>query len=152
VKFLVDNALSPIVALGLRRLGHDAVHVRERNLQEAEDEVVLQSACREHRIVITADTDFPALTALWHSSEPSIIFFKTRGCRRPFQQLAVLRSNLPKLENDLLTGAIVVIEDRRIRIRRLPIGGTEPEGTQEAHETRAAYKVERRRKKAHKRK
>ena len=97
MKFLVDNALSPEVAAGLRQAGHDAAHVRDYGLQQAADVTVFARAAEEDRIIVSADTDFGAL-------------------------LALLAANLPAVSESLQQGAVVVFEDTRIRVRALPIG------------------------------
>lgn len=47
MRFLIDNALSPVVAAGLGEAGHEAVHVRDYGLREAEDVVIFERAARE---------------------------------------------------------------------------------------------------------
>ena len=46
MKFLIDNALSPVVAAELRDGGHDAIHVRDCGLADAADAVIFDRAAR----------------------------------------------------------------------------------------------------------
>jgi len=121
MNWLIDNALSPHVSEALRSAGHDAVHVRDYGLGAAEDVDVLDRALQEHRVIVSADTDFGTLLAQRAQSQPSFVLFRGASTRSPAAQVALLLANLPSIEDELKQGAVVVIEPGRLRIRSLPI-------------------------------
>ncbi len=122
MKFLIDNALSIYLAIGLRNQGYDALHVTEVGLGDASDSTILALADTEDRIVVTTDNDFPQLMAIYRKPKPSIILFRLEASFVPPQQFELLVSAFEGMEDSLLIGCIATIKAQSIRIRMLPIG------------------------------
>lgn len=105
----------------LRRAGHDAVHLREQGLQRMSDIEIFSKAQREGRIILTFDLDFGEIVALSRSTHTSVILFRVKDASAPhiIQRLSMV---LPACADTLAQGAVILVEDRRYRIRKLPIG------------------------------
>jgi len=120
VRFLVDECLPVRTAVLLRAACHDCAHVYELGLGGQSDEHVMALAERERRILVSADTDFGELLATSPVLAPSVILLR-RTDKRPDPLAAVILANLGQVADDLAEGALMVISDTRIRVRRLPV-------------------------------
>ena len=85
----------------------------------ATDEQVMSLAVEQSRIVVSADTDFGELLARDRLGLPSVILLRRN--HRPDDQVRTILHALVDVADDLLAGAIVVIVEDRLRIRRLRI-------------------------------
>jgi len=121
LRFLVDNALSPVVAEKLIEAGHDALHVRDLGMQAAPDEEIFEAAVEKGRSIVSADTDFGTILALRRTAKPSVLIFRRSSGRRPEEQARLLLRQLPRITDALERGSVVVIEEDRLRIRALPM-------------------------------
>jgi len=92
-------------------------------MQTASDDEIFDRAASEDRVVVSADTDFGTLLSLRQETQPSVILLRRVSQYRPEKQLALLLANLPNMLDSLAQGSIIVFEERRLRIRSLPIGG-----------------------------
>src|SRR5262245_12973775 len=76
MKFLLDMGLSQSTALFLRAQNHDAVHLRDQDLQRIADVQIIKKARQEERVILTHDLDFGRIIALSQSQLPSVITFR----------------------------------------------------------------------------
>ncbi len=120
MKLLLDENLAARVAPLLAAEGHDVLHVGDLGLLGAADEWVLEAASRERRVLVTADTDFGDLLALSGAALPSVLLLRRAG-RRAEQRAKQILDAVQVAADSLESGALVVAEHSRVRIRDLPI-------------------------------
>lgn len=121
MKFLADMGVSISTISSLREAGYDSVHLRDEGLLTMDDEDILNKARSEGRIVVTFDLDFGDLLAASGETLPSVIIFRLRN-QTPSAVRPRLFEILSECEKDLSSGAIIIVEEVRYRVRQLPIG------------------------------
>jgi len=104
----------------LREMGHDVTHLEELGLRTLADVEIFRRARQEHRIVLTFDLDFANLSAASREPLPSVIIFRLRR-GRPARVLARLAAVLSAASNALESGALIMVDEARIRVRPLPL-------------------------------
>jgi predicted nuclease of predicted toxin-antitoxin system len=106
----------------LRAAGHDAVRLREEGLQRMPNGDIFQKGSAEQRVVLTFDLDFGEILAGSAGQVVSVVLFRLHNTRTE-HVIERLQTVLDHSSNELLGGAIVVVEEGRHRVRKLPVGG-----------------------------
>jgi predicted nuclease of predicted toxin-antitoxin system len=120
MKFLVDMPLSPKTAEYLRSLGHDAVHAYEIGKAKSSDEELIAFAEKEGRIIITMDLDFGSILHYTKKKSPGLIIFRISFATVETVN-AVSTAILQRMKTEEIANSIVVVDDQRVRVRKLPI-------------------------------
>jgi predicted nuclease of predicted toxin-antitoxin system len=121
MRFLADMGVSRRVVEWLRQQGHDVIYLREEGLRRLPNGEIFLKAIAEERIVLTFDLDFGEIVALCQARPASVVLFRLNNTKSDFT-IRRLEVALQDAVEALESGAEVVVEDWRHRIRHLPLG------------------------------
>jgi predicted nuclease of predicted toxin-antitoxin system len=121
MRWLLDQGL-PLGAVDLlKSAGEDAVHVSEVGMSKSTDELILNHAFKDGRIVVTLDADFHALLARSGDKGPSVVRFRMEGMTAKPTATLILEI-AEKFGAHLHSGCVLSCDEERVRLRKLPIG------------------------------
>jgi len=120
MKILIDMNLSPDWVGVFSKHGIPAIHWLSIGDPRAKDSELMDWARRNSHTVFTHDLDFGTALALTRADGPSVIQVRTQDVTPAHLEKAVV-SVLRANESLLDSGALIVLDEARSRVRILPI-------------------------------
>ncbi|MFA5845877.1 MAG: DUF5615 family PIN-like protein [Thermodesulfovibrionales bacterium] len=120
LKFIADIHISPITIEELKKRGHNIIRITEKLPPTSTDNEIIQLAYQEQAVIITQDLDFSAIIAQSGLNSPSVISLRVANAK-PDMITRLLTTVLPRIEVELVEGAIVSVDETEYRIRKLPV-------------------------------
>lgn len=118
-EILIDINLSPDWVNELSKHGWASVHWSTVGDLSATDRAIMDWARANAHVVFTHDLDFGTMLALTHAAGPSVIQVRGQNVL-PDHMGAMVAAALKQHETDLASGALVVIDESKSRVRVLP--------------------------------
>ncbi|MBX3436225.1 MAG: DUF5615 family PIN-like protein [Planctomycetaceae bacterium] len=117
---LIDMNLSPDWTSLLRASGFSATHWSTVVRPGASDRQIMDWAVANGCVVLTHDLDFGTILALTHRSGPSVVQLRGQDVL-PDRMGNLVVAALAQHETELESGALIVVEEAKNRVRILPI-------------------------------
>ena len=120
VQLVVDMNLSAEWVTELAQHGWSAIHWSTVGAPRADDSVIMTWALTNGYVVFTHDLDFGAMLALTHATGPSVL--QVRGQKvLPEDMGQLVIAALRQHDAALAAGALVVVDEKKYRVRVLPL-------------------------------
>jgi len=120
MRFLLNMNLPRQLGKRLTKAGHPSRHVGDLGMACADDLEIVEEARSSSETILTHDLDYGHLLAFEGTRCPSVVIFRLHNTH-PSHLFTQLMTAMTDVEGPLAKGAIVVIEEGRLRIRLLPI-------------------------------
>lgn len=120
MKLLIDMNLSPKWVSVLKEAGFQAAHWSSIGKIDAPDYEILTYAKSNGYVVFTHDLDFGTILAATKADYPSVIQISTQNVT-PEYLVPLVVSALHQFEKHLKDGALVTIDQKKLRARILPL-------------------------------
>lgn len=120
MKILIDMNLSPDWVSVFRSIDVYAIHWSSIGSADAKDPVIMRWALDNGHIVFTHDLDFGTALALSHGGGPSVLQLRSQEVMPTIMGDVVTRVVI-RHQEELESGALVVVDENRSRVRILPI-------------------------------
>lgn len=120
IQLLIDMNLSPDWVNELSKHGWTSVHWSTVGDRRATDREIMDWARTNAHVVFTHDLDFGTMLALTHAGGPSVIQVRGQNVL-PDHMGLIVAAALKQHGTDLASGALVVVDASKSRVRILPI-------------------------------
>jgi predicted nuclease of predicted toxin-antitoxin system len=118
LKFLVDEDLPRSTAQVLKEMGFTALDVRDCGLRGKSDEEIFDYAQKENALILTGDRGFGSILRFKPGTYCGIVVANFPNEISVSELNYHIRIALNKLTDDDLNGNLVIIDLKKIRIRR----------------------------------